>query len=36
MEFKQACVKEVVDKLLVLEENKRKCLFLNPKYSVQK
>lgn len=30
MEFKQACVKEVVDKLLVLEENKRKCLFLNP------
>ncbi len=30
MEFKQACVRKVIDKLLVLEENKRKCLFLNP------
>lgn len=29
-EFKQACVREVSDRRLVLEENKRKCLFLNP------
>lgn len=28
--FKQACIKEVTDKLLTLEKNKRKCVFINP------
>lgn len=29
--FKLHCTAEVADKLLVLEENKRKCVFVNPR-----
>lgn len=28
--FKKTCTKESTDKILTLEENKRKCVFLNP------
>lgn len=28
--FKKACTREVTDKLLSVEENKRKCVFQNP------